>query len=71
MRAAQIVGIILIVLGAYVLIQGLSYTTDEKAIDIGDLEVEVEERHAIPPWAGALAGGVGLVLLVSGGRHRR
>ncbi|HET7038500.1 MAG TPA: hypothetical protein VFH97_01350 [Gemmatimonadales bacterium] len=70
MRAAQIIGIILIVLGAYVLIRGLSYKTNETAVDIGDLELEVEERHVIPPWAGALAGGVGLVLLVSGSRRR-
>jgi hypothetical protein len=70
MRAAQIIGIILIVLGAYVLIRGLSYKTDETAVEIGDLELEVAERHAIPPWAGGLAGGVGLVLLVSGSRRR-
>jgi hypothetical protein len=53
-----------------VLIRGLSYKTNETAVDIGDLELEVEERHTIPPWAGALAGGVGLVLLVSGSRRR-
>lgn len=60
------IGILLIVLGigAFIL-QGISYTTEEKVLDVGPLEVTKEERHAIPlpPVLGAVAllGGIGLV----------
>jgi hypothetical protein len=65
------IGIILIVLGiAAFVFQGFSYTTEEKVLDVGPLEVTKEERKTIPlpPVLGALAllGGVGLVAL--GGR---
>lgn len=65
------VGILLIVLGiAAFVFQGISYTTEEKVLDVGPLEVTKEERSTIPlpPVLGAIAlvGGIGLVAL--GGR---
>jgi len=65
------IGIILIVIGilAFV-VQGISYTTEKKVLDVGPLEVTKEEKNTIPlpPVLGALAllGGVGLVAM--GGR---
>lgn len=65
------IGIILIVLGiAAFAFQGISYTTEEKVLDVGPLEVTKEKSNTIPlpPVLGAIAllGGVGLVAL--GGR---
>ncbi len=62
------IGIILIVLGiAAFLFQGISYTTEEKVLDVGPLEVTKEKSNHIPlpPVLGAIAllGGVGLVAL--------
>jgi hypothetical protein len=67
----RIVGIILIVLGIAAFVsQGVSYTTEEKVLDVGPLEVRKEERNTIPlpPVLGAvsLLGGIGLLAL--GGR---
>jgi hypothetical protein len=65
------IGIILIVIGilAFV-VQGISYTTEKKVLDVGPLEVTKEEKNTIPlpPVLGAIAllGGVGLVAM--GGR---
>jgi len=62
------IGIILIVLGiAVFVLQGISYTTDEKVVDVGPLEVTREKSDTIPlpPVLGAIAllGGIGLVAL--------
>ena len=67
MKAASIVGIVLIILGALALVyQGITYVTDETVVDIGPLEVEAEKQETIPlpPILGiiAIAGGIGLVV---------
>ena len=59
------IGVILMVVGALGLIYGgVSYTTQDKVLDIGPVEVSKEEKHAIPlpPAFGAIAliGGIGL-----------
>jgi hypothetical protein len=69
MRITTLLAIILIALGivtfAY---QGITYTTDEKVVAIGPLQVTAEKTKTlpIPPIAGALALAGGIVLLVIG-----
>jgi hypothetical protein len=68
MRAIAIVGIVLIVIGAVVLVyQGITYTTREKVLEVGPVEVRKETQKTIPlpPLLGgvALAGGIILVLV--------
>ena len=75
MKAATIIGILLIVLGLGGLVaQGISWQTEETVIDLGPLEAKKEEQHhvPIPPIAGALAlaGGVALVLVGAAPRPR-
>jgi hypothetical protein len=68
-----IVGIALIVLGALALAyHGFSYTTREKAVDIGSLQVTKEEHHVIPvpPVLGAIALLGGVAVLVVGRRAK-
>jgi len=67
MKPAMIIGIVLIILGvAGLIVQGVSYTTREKVVDIGDLHVTAEKEKTIPIPAivggVALAGGVVLVV---------
>jgi hypothetical protein len=68
MKAAPIVGIILIVLGVISLAyQGITYTTHKKVIDIGPLQATTEQQKTIPlpPILGgiALVGGIALLLV--------
>jgi hypothetical protein len=68
MRAIAMVGIVLIVIGAVVLAyQGITYTTREKVLEVGPVEVRKETQKTIPlpPLLGgvALAGGIILVLV--------
>jgi uncharacterized membrane protein HdeD (DUF308 family) len=68
MKPAVIVGVILIVLGIVALAyQGITYTTQEKVVDLGPLKVEAQKEKTIPlpPLLGALllVGGVVLVVI--------
>lgn len=73
MTAARWVGLILIVLGALGLVfGGITYTKNRQALDIGPLEVNVEEKESIPvpPILGGLAIVAGIAMLTLGGRRR-
>jgi hypothetical protein len=60
MKPMMILGIVLIILGAIGLgVQGITYTTREKVVDIGALQVTAEKEKTIP--IPAIAGGVALV----------
>lgn len=72
MKPIGIVGIALIVLGLMVLAyQGIHYTTREKVIEVGPIQVTAEKEKSIrvPPLAGAAAVGTGLVLVLAGARR--
>lgn len=69
----KIVGIVLIVLGVIALAYGgISYTREEKVLDIGPIEATAERRETIPlpPVLGAIALVGGIVLLVAGSRRK-
>jgi hypothetical protein len=66
------VGIVLIVLGAVALVlQGISYTTDETVLDVGPVQVTAEKEKTIPlpPVLGGVAL-VGGIVLVAAGRRK-
>jgi hypothetical protein len=72
MKAITAIGIGLIVIGVVALIyQGITYTTREKVLDVGPLEVTAERRKTIPlpPVLGGLALAGGIVLVVVGSRR--
>jgi len=64
----KLAGIILIVLGALALAyQGIRYTTREKVVDLGPLEITASERRSIPlpPIVGGVALVAGLALVLA------
>jgi hypothetical protein len=68
----SIVAIILIVIGlvafAY---QGITYTTREKAVDLGPLQITAEKTHTVPlpPILGGVCLIGGILLLVLGNKR--
>lgn len=72
MKTPAVAGLLLIVLGivafAY---QGFTYTTREKAIDLGPIQVTAEKTHTfpLPPILGAIAIVGGIFLLVTNARR--
>ena len=71
MKTYALTGIILIVIGivafAY---QGITYTTREKVVDIGPIQVTADKTKTVPlpPIVGAVALVGGIVLLVMGSK---
>ena len=71
MKINTLIGIILIGIGivafAY---QGITYTTREKVVDIGPIQMTADKEKTIPlpPIVGGIALVGGIVLLVAGNR---
>jgi hypothetical protein len=71
MKPQIIIAIMLIVLGlAAFAYQGITYTTREKVVDLGPIQVTAERTKtlSLPPIVGAIALVGGIVLLVMGSR---
>jgi uncharacterized membrane protein len=71
MKTPAIVGILLIILGVVAFAyQGFTYTTTEKAIDLGPIQVTAEKAHTfpLPPVVGGIAIVGGIFLLFTSGR---
>jgi uncharacterized membrane protein HdeD (DUF308 family) len=72
MKGAMVVGIALLILGVVALAyQGITYTTQEKVIDLGPIKASVEKEKTIPlpPILGALAVVGGIVLIAVAARR--
>jgi len=72
MRGAVAAGVVLIILGVAALVyQGVTYTTQKKAVDLGPLQITEKQKHTIPlpPVLGAVAVAGGIVLVVMGGKR--
>ena len=63
MKPRAIAGIVLIVLGAFIVFRGLTYGSQRSVLRMGDVQVSAEERRTVPIWLGmvAIVGGVLLV----------
>ena len=70
MRPQAIIGIILIIIGAVVVFRGMSYKSRDEVLRVGDMKASVEEKRAVPTWAGGVAIAAGIVLLVGGMKRR-
>ena len=71
MKSNSLIGIILIVIGiiafAY---QGITYTTREKVVDLGPIQVTADKTKTLPlpPIIGGIALVGGIVLLIMGNK---
>ena len=72
MKAATLVGLLLIVLGiGAIAYQGISYKSEKKIFDIGSIEATAETTKTIPisPIVGAIAVIAGVAVVISTGRR--
>jgi hypothetical protein len=59
----KILGIVLIIVGVFALVYGgFTYTTTKKAVDMGPVEINKKEHHAVP-----LPPVLGVIAIVGGG----
>ena len=71
MNTNTLIGIILIVVGVIAFgYQGISYTSREKVIDMGPIQVSADKTRTLPlpPIVGGIALVGGIVLLVMGNK---
>jgi hypothetical protein len=66
MRALQVSGAALIVIGVWLMIRPPSYSREESVFKVGDIEAKMRQELPVPGWFGGLALGAGLVLAVVG-----
>jgi drug/metabolite transporter (DMT)-like permease len=72
MRVMAMVGIVLIVIGVVMLVyQGITFTTREKVLEVGPVEVRKDTQKTIPlpPLVGGVALAAGIVLVLVGARR--
>jgi hypothetical protein len=70
MRALQISGAVLIVIGLWMIFRPPSYPREESVFKVGDIEAKMQQEHRVPAWVGGIALGAGLVLVVVGIKKR-
>ena len=70
MKPQMIAGILLAVLGAFIVFRGLNYGSQRSVIRVGDVQASVEARRTVPTWVGGVAI-VGGALLVGASLRRR
>jgi hypothetical protein len=70
MRPLSIVGILLLVVGAFIVFRGATYKSRDEVLKVGDLKASVEENRAVPTWVGGAAIVAGIVLLAAGMKRR-
>ena len=69
----KLIGIVLVILGVVGLAYGgITWTTKEKVVDMGPLQVTHDKTQSLPlpPIAGGVCLVAGVVLLVAGGRQK-
>jgi hypothetical protein len=70
MRPQALIGIVLLVLGAFIVFRGMSYSDRDEVLKVGDLKASVESKKAVPTWAGGIAIVAGIALLATGMKRR-
>ena len=70
MRAIQVSGAVLTVIGVWMVIRPPSYSREESVFKLGDVEAKMQQERQVPGWVGGMALGAGLVLLVVGSKSR-
>ena len=70
MRPNMLAGVVVLVLGLFLVFRGGTFKEKHDVLKVGDLKITATEEKSIPDWVGwvALVGGV--ALLLSGTRKK-
>lgn len=66
MNIRRIIGIVVLAAGIFALAYGgFTYTEDRHDLNLGPIELEMKEKEtiAVPPWVGAAAAVLGIVMI--------
>lgn len=71
MKPLMIAGIVVALLGAFILVEGINYGSERSVLTVGDVSVAAEGQRSVPPWVGWVAVVGGVALLGAGFSQRR
>ena len=71
MKPQLMVGILLVLLGAFIVFRGMSYGSEHSVIQVGDVRASMDARRSVPTWVGAVAIVGGVLLIGAGVRRQR
>lgn len=63
MRISLIAGLILVAAGIFMILRPIHYPTDRSVVKLGNFQASVQAERTLPPWAGGVVLGAGVVLL--------
>lgn len=66
-------GIVLLIVGIIMMVFNvINFTTEEKVVDLGPLEVNKEKEHTIgwPVYVGGIVGVAGVIMIVAGAKKK-
>lgn len=61
-----LIGVVLLVGGGYVLLEGGHITTQRQVLDVGGVKISAEQQSPIEPWAAGIALVAGTALIIAG-----
>ncbi len=70
MRALQVSGVVLVLMGVWIVFRPPSYSSEQSVFRLGDIEAKVRQERPVPGWIGGVALGAGAVLFAMGLRRR-
>ncbi len=70
MRPQALIGLVLVLLGVFIFVRGVSYSDRDEVLKVGDVKASVETKKAVPTWAGGLAMIAGIALIVTGMKRK-
>jgi hypothetical protein len=70
MRALQVSGVVLVLVGVWIVFRPPSYSSEQSVFKLGDIEAKVRQERPVPGWIGGVALGAGAVLFAVGLRRR-
>ena len=71
MKPIAMLGIVLAVVGAFILFRGLTYGSQKSVMKVGDVQVSADVQRAVPAWVGGVAIVCGMLLVGAGVGKRR
>jgi drug/metabolite transporter (DMT)-like permease len=63
MKAALIIGLVLIAAGIFLIVRPPHYASEQSVLKIGNVEARMQQERALPGWVGGTVLGAGIIII--------